>query len=57
MLTVFINESRDESIKDFIVNRNPEFALTIVHNPNEQEANAKVEQYLKETAALFKTLN
>lgn len=31
MLNIFVSESRDESIKDFIVNRNPEFAYNIVH--------------------------
>ena len=31
LLTIFLNESRHESIRDFVVNRNPEFALTIVY--------------------------
>jgi len=47
-LTIFINESRDEDVKDFVVNRNPEFALTIVHKrPDEEaEANEKVQKYI-----------
>jgi hypothetical protein len=33
VLTVFLSESDQQDVKDFIVNRNPEFALNILH-PN-----------------------
>jgi len=58
-LTIFINESRDEDIKDFVVNRNPEFALTIVHKrPDEEaEANKKVKNYLKNLTDRFNAVN
>ena len=29
MLTVFLNESKDEDVRDFIINRNIEFALNV----------------------------
>ena len=31
MLTVVINESDQEDIKDFVINRNPELGLNILH--------------------------
>lgn len=32
MLTICINESDQEDIKDFVINRNPELGLNIIHN-------------------------
>lgn len=59
LLTVFINESRDEDVKDFVVNRNPEFALTIVHKSEQEEveANEKVSKYLDEMTDRFNAVN
>jgi len=37
LLTVFLSESEDETVKDFIVNRNPEFAYQIVQCSKTEE--------------------
>lgn len=47
LLTVFINESKNESIKDFVVNRNPELALNIEPGPDPVEANEAMQLYLR----------
>jgi len=59
LLTVFLNESKDESIRDFVINRNPEFALKIVRpdNSTDKDQDNKVEAYLKRESQIFKTLN
>ena len=59
MLTVFINESRDEDVKDFVVNRNPEFALTVVHKSAQEEADAneKVSKYLSNLTDKFNAVD
>jgi hypothetical protein len=47
-------------VQDFVINRNPEFALTVVYryNPEEQrKALENVRQYIKDTTDYFKTLN
>lgn len=37
MLTVFLSESKDDTVKDFVINRNPEFAYHIAHFGNTEE--------------------
>jgi hypothetical protein len=64
LLNVFITESRDEDVKDFVVNRNPEFAIQVVH-PQDQQTGAKDEKqcmertkkYLKNLREHLKTVN
>jgi hypothetical protein len=38
MLTIILNESDQEDVKDFVVNRNPELGLNILH-PDSNLAN------------------
>jgi hypothetical protein len=38
MLSVFITESNEEDVKDFVINRNPEFAIQVVHAEDIQGA-------------------
>jgi len=59
LLTIFLNESKDESIRDFVINRNPEFALKIVRpdNSTDKDQDNKVEAYLEREIQIFKTLN
>ena len=56
---MFINESRDEDVKDFVVNRNPEFSLTIVHKSVDEEAaaNEKVKKYIENLTDRFNAVN
>jgi len=61
LLNVFINESTSEVIKDFVVNRNPEFAVSVIHHktPDEEAAaNQRAETfYLKKLREELKTVN
>lgn len=37
LLTVYLNESSSQAVQDFVINRNPEFALTVVYKHYEHE--------------------
>ena len=59
MLTIFLNESKDESIRDFVINRNPEFAFKIVRpdGKDDESMDREVAKFLEREEQLFKTLN
>jgi hypothetical protein len=65
LLTVFLCESKDDTVRDFVINRNPEFAYHIAHFGNTEEKeleteeliDAKVKKILDETRDDLKTLN
>jgi two-component sensor histidine kinase len=55
-----LTESRDEDVKDFVINRNPEFALQIVHKnlgSEEEDANEKFNKYIQEMEERLKVCN
>ena len=56
-----INESTSEMVKDFVVNRNPEFAIKVIHHQNKikaQEADVRAEKvYLHKLREELKTVN
>lgn len=54
LLTVFISESRDESVKDFIINRNAEFALQVNTTRATEET---MKKYVEETEEKFMPMN
>lgn len=47
LLTVYINESKDEDVRDFIVNRNPDLALTVNFAAGSKGATTNMTDYLK----------
>lgn len=68
MLSVFITESNEEDVKDFVINRNPEFAIQVVHAEDiqgaqsgnvktEQELLARTQKYLNNLKEHLKTVN
>ena len=58
MLTIILNESDQEDVKDFVVNRNPELGLNILH-PDSNLANYdkdKTKQECEEVAKIYTRL-
>ena len=39
LLTIFLNESKETDVKDFVINRNPELALNIIEFQNKTSEN------------------
>ena len=56
-MTVFITESKDEDIKDFVVNRNPEFAVQVICADSKNPNTAEVDKYLNKLREKLKTVN
>lgn len=61
LLNIMINESTSEVVKDFVVNRNPEFAIQVVHHSIENDgviADVRAKEvYLHRLREELKTVN
>lgn len=59
LLTIFINESKNDDIRDFIVNRNPELALTVnwADKDKEREQGTDMIKYLSKLRKKVENMN